>query len=117
MFIGGELSRTCNLDGTKADTALARTKVSSPKKNAAPPTGTATAAPTAEALLDQALEEHRAKTEDTKSRQLSATGEALQLKDKPEREVGTQETQTLSEIEVWNALELGCAEYLALFKT
>ena len=30
--------------------------------------------------------------------------------------MGTKETQTLSEIEVWNGMELGCAEYIALFK-
>ena len=55
-------------------------------------------------------------TEEPKDRQLIATGEALRLIDKPEPGVGTRETQTLSEIEVWNGMELGCAEYLTPFK-
>ena len=97
MFVGGELgtnpqlSRNFNVDGTKAETALVRSKPDSPKKKElAPPTGTMLATPNADMLLDQALEEHRAKTEALKDRQLIATGEVLQLKDKPEPEVGDQ---------------------------
>ena len=123
MFVGGELnqilllSRSFNLDGTKAEVALVRPKVSSPnkKKDAAPPTETVAATPSADELFDRALEEHRARTEEAKNRQLIATGEVLQLKDKPEREVGSKETQTLSEVEIWSGMELGCAKYLTWF--
>ena len=50
------------------------------------------------------------------NRQLIATGEVLQLKDDPERGTRTKETQTLTEVEVWNGMEFGHAEYLTLYK-
>ena len=126
MFVGGAgvasivlLSQSFNLDGTKAEVALARPKAAPLNKgrNASPTTETATANQGADELLARALEEHRAKTDEGKNRQLIATGEVLQLKDDPERGTRAKETPTLTEIEIWNGLELGHAEYLTLIKS
>ena len=124
MFVGEQqglnlfLSPSFNIDGTKAETtALVGMKPETMKrKKHAPPVSTGTAQLNAEALLDLALEKHRSESGTSKDRQLRATGEVLQLKDKPEPEKMTQETQTSTEAEVSDGVELGWPEYRALFK-
>ena len=124
MFVGEQqglnplLSPSFNVDGTKVETTtLVGMKPETMKrKKHAPPATTAPAQPNAEALLDLALEKHRNESEASKDRQLMATGEVLQLKDKPEPEKMTQETQTSTEPEVSDGAELGWPEYRALFK-
>ena len=113
-----QLNLSFNVDGTKAETTtLIRTKPETVKrKKHAPPVNTAQAPLNADALLDLALEKHQEESEALKDRQLMATGEVLQLKDKPEPEKITRETQTSTEPEVSNGAELGWSEYRALFK-
>ena len=112
-----QLSPSFNIDGTKAETTLVRMKPEPPKrKKHAPPASTAPASLNADALLDLALEKHRNDIEAPKDRQLMATGGVLQLKDKPEPEKETRETQTSTEPEVSDGAELGWPEYRALFK-
>ena len=117
------LSHSFNVDGTKAEAALARPSGAprDSRRDASPPTETAIAGQGADELLARALEEHRTKMEEkrsARSRQLIATAGAqvLQLKDDPERATRTMETQTLTEVEVWNEMEFGHAEYLTLYK-
>ena len=123
MFVGEQqglnpqLCPSFNVDGAKAETALVRVKPDSLKrKKHAPPVSTTPAPLNADALLDLALEKHRNETEAPKDRQLMATGEFLQLKDRPEPKKETRETQTSTELEISDGAELGWPEYKALFK-
>ena len=106
MFVGDQrnlnpqLGPNFNVDGSKAEvTTLVRTKPETVKrkKHLAPSTSTNQAPLNADALLDLALDQHYSGSEASKSRQLTATGEVLQLKDRPEPEKAEQESQTLAD--------------------
>ena len=122
MFVGEQqgltlLTPNFNLDGTKADSTLARVKPEAQKRRKhAPPTSTQTAPLDADAQLDLLLEKHRKETETSEDRQRKATGEVLELEDKPGPEKLCQATQTAADAETSYGTEPGWTEYRTLLQ-
>ena len=125
MFVGDQrslnpqLSPNFNVDGSKAEvTTMVRTKPETTKRKKHLTLSSSVNQPplNADALLDLALDRHYSGAGASKDRQLIATGEVLQLKDRPEPEKTDQESQTLPEPGILDGAEFGWPEYRALFK-
>ena len=110
MFVDGRLSDSFNLDGTRAESTLARQAPGSPGAIDSASVRTLTA----DERLELEILKHNSRRESSGSRQLIATT-VPELENDPEPEVRVQGTQTLTQAELCNGLGVGFLEFLTLF--